>query len=210
MKIFLSILAALALLAVGAWFYVDHVVSYQPPDIMEMRPVPAADFRQEARRIKKRMSRELKSNGRTTVSADDIEKVTFAAIARKSPFPVDQLIRSYKVDIDPQGVRMSAVVDLRKVRELKLPARLRKALTTVTSFVPEDMLDEVYFSVSGLPEKRGGMVAFSDESELRIGGWSRKLNDLMDDARLALGRDIFQKLSFADIKIEDGQVVIKR
>ena len=210
MKIFLSLLALFVLLAGGAWYYFDSTMHYLPPDVETMQEVRPEDFHQQARQIKKRMSRELKAGGQTSVSAGDIEKITFAAIARKSKIPPEELIKRYKVDIQPEGVRLSALVDLRKVRQLRLPAKMRTALETVTGFIPDDMLDEVYVSVNGLPQKVGDKVAFSDDARVQIGGWSRKLNDLMDDARIILGRDIFQKLSFNTIRIEKARVIIKR
>ncbi len=210
MKIFLYLLLILALLFGGAWYYVDSTMRYRPDDLTEMREVRPADFQQEARQIKKRMSRELKARGETSVSAEEIEAITFAAIARKSSVPVEELIKKYKVNIGEDGVRLSAIIDMRRARELKLPSRVREALETVTGFIPDEMLDEVYVSVSGLPQKVGGKLVFSDDAEIHIGGWSRKINDLMDDARMVLGREILQKPVFTGLGIENGRVIIRR
>ncbi len=210
MKIFLYLLLILAVLFGGAWYYMDSTMRYQPEDLTEMREVRPAAYQQEARRIKKRMSRELKARGETSVSADEIEAITFAAIARKSTIPVEELIKKYKVDIREDGVELSAIIDLRRVRELKLPPRIREALENVTGFIPDDMLEGVYVSVNGLPRKMGTKIIFNDNAEVHIGGWSRKINDLMDDARTVLGRDILQKPKFSGFDIKDGRVIIRR
>lgn len=209
MRIFLILLAVLAVVAAGAWYYVDHTMRYVPEDMETMRPLKDEPYLDKARVVKKRLSRELKSTGRATISADDIETVMMAAIGKKSTIPVDELIRSYKVAIHDDAVEAAFVVDLTRVEELKLPKKARKGLALIRDLVPDDMLDNVYIAVRGLPQKIGDRVVFSENSEVQIGGFSRKINDLMADARLVLGRDVLQKLQFDTFEIRDGRVIVQ-
>ncbi len=210
MRIFLILCLGLILLAGAGWLYIDHQINYVPENVETLQPYVEKPYPEQARRVKKRLSRELKSTGKATISAKDIETVMMAAIGKKSRIPVDNFIRKYKVEIREDAVEIAFMLDLKRIDALELPPRARKGLDLVLDVVPEDMLDAVYVAVRGLPVKVGDRVQFSDNSEIQVGGFTRKINELMQDARMVLGRDVLQKLKFKAFDIRDGKIIVSR
>ncbi len=210
MKIFLLIIGGILVIASLSIFWAYSSFKYQPDYFEAIEDANFSEINREGVEIESRLREELEEKGEAKVSGEEITALIINSINKKGKVDLKPIVNKVKSEIVDGRLNIEAIVNVKELGNQKMPEKAREYLDIFLENVPEDMLENVYFSFKGRPVKDGQSVKFDDLAEINIGDFSYDLSSIKGDHGIRMDTSMLRKLGFSNFEVLEDQILLKK
>lgn len=210
MKTLLIIVAAIIVIAGLIIGYAYSEFTYKPDYFDEIETVDISKINKQVDETENRIARELKENNSTQLSGEEILNIGLNHMAKRSSIDLNSVVKKTKGEMVNGKFKTEALVNVKALSEQEMSPKARKALNMFLELIPDAMLEEVYISFEGKPVNDNGVLRFSDDAVIKIGGFEQTISDMNDKSDMKIDLDLLHQMGLSDIVIHDNYLELKK
>ena len=123
---------------------------------------------------------------------------------------VKNILKSFSIDIDGDKLKVNTVLNFSDVNQTSLSRGRLRAYDKILSFLPEDLIKEIYIGFDGYIYSKNTRIMISENSKYHVGDFTVESSqlDIKDGGRIM--RQIFNQLSFFEFKLENDKFILQK
>jgi len=208
MRYILLIILVVILGIVGFMLYMGQQVSELPEEATRLKPLDIENVSQKSIELEDRVTQELRDSGRTELSSEELETLIYGFLERESNVSAAQIVSGSRIFMRGNRLKIEAVANINKIATDNLPFDAVPLYEVARDFVSSSSLNEVYFSIDGVPHYENGNITFTDEAILRIGSLQYKTDQSSDNRAFIINSDELALLGVSDLYVENGKLIL--
>ncbi len=172
-----------------------------------LQPLPEAG---RAGEIIRNYRQEFQRESRLVLNEEDVSRLIAAAVRQHLRDSAARLIRAVQTEIQPNGMRIELVLNLRNAPRDQFPPEVNNALQVYEKMFGQKALENFRVEVSGSPRMINNRLQFSEDARIQIAGFSLPMNVVLEESRtwMDLEKQLQLALPFRHIELYEGYLII--
>nr|MBC8360394.1 hypothetical protein [Candidatus Desulfatibia profunda] len=208
MKTIIKVIGVLLCIAAAIAYYLYNRVSYQPEWYLEDKGVGEFQFTGNVDDLERKIKQGLQNGESVRIPANRMIDLVADQLEKKTGFEIKEAIKAAKTTIDPSGVEVEMIVDMRLIPPEKLPKDAQKAFKQFLGLVPKNALNNLYIKCNMQALKQEGSVSLDPLSSISIG----KMNLPVAELKKKIGSKrtfSLESLPISDVEFEKDAIILK-
>lgn len=181
MKTFFMIAGVLAILSAGLVMYFYQNLIYQPEEINNTAAIDIYQNEQIARGIADRLQEEFTNEKYSILTGEELKNLIFYILHKKDKTFI-KAMKTLKCTIKDEHIILEGLLNIEGFRELNIGPDIKRYYDALDFLLP-DGKRELYFSLTGTPQKHQRKIVFREGLILKLGNFEQKVH--MDGSAFA-------------------------
>jgi len=209
MRIFLIFIIILIVIVGGITSYFYNKMSYQPEWYVKNGVDNSVDqLLQESYNVKRKVYRTKKQNPMIELSNDEVSSLVLSEVNQKSDIKTEEVVKAVKTKITQEKINIDLILDVNQLHKENFSEQTYQIIEKAKTWIPENMLSDVYLNLKIIPEEQNSVVRLSEKSSISIGGFEFGILDLTD--KIGIEKLILQEQwAFSDIQLQKDKLILK-
>jgi len=208
MKKFIIAAGVLLCIAAGIAYYIYNRISYQPEWYLQDKGAGEYQLTGNVNDLESKIKQDLENGRSVEIPASRMVALIAGQLEKKTGFEIQEAIKADRTTIDPNGVEVEMIVDVRLIPPENLSKDAQKVLKKFLELVPEKTRNNLYVKCNMQVLKQAGSVSLDPLSSISIG--KMKLPVAALNKKTGSKRKFsLESLSLSDVEFGKNAIILK-
>jgi len=208
MKTIIKVAVVLLCVAAAIAYYIYNRISYQPEWYLQEKEAGEYQLTGNFNVLQSKIKQALESGKSVEIPASHMVALIAGQLEKKTGFEIQEAIKAERTTIDPNGIEVEMIVDVRRIPPENLSKDDQKLLKKFLELVPEKTRNNLYVKCNMQVLKQAGSVSLDPLSSIFIGKMKLPVSALQKQTG-SKGKFSLESLSLSDIELGKNAIILK-
>lgn len=209
MKIALTVLGGLVLLAGLGIFWGYNSLHHQPEHFEELPAFKFTQIKQEGRALRDKIKEDLQQDGQAALSGDELATLVLSQIEKRGKVNLRPVVKKLSSKIVEGELQIEALLNVKNFSNKNIPEKARPYIEPLLEFVPQDLLENLYVSFQGVPVQQGSVIKFDENARIKIGGFNYDLSSIKGSHKIRIGASVLSRLGVSGFEMDQDKMIVR-
>lgn len=208
MKKIIKVVGVLLCIAAGIAYYIYNRISYQPEWYLLDKGTGEYQLTGNVHELESKIKQALENGRSVEIPANRMVALIAGQLEQKTGFEIQEAIKAERTTIDPNGVEVEMIVDVRLIPPDNFSKDAQKLLKKFLDLVPENTRNNLYVKCNMQVLKQAGSVSFDPLSGISIGKIKLPVAELKKQTG-SKRKFSLESLSLSNVELGKNAVILK-